>query len=128
MLNHADRVLVSVSKIYDRMGALHLNMTQLSALTNTNMWSITKSGRTVKTTAYEIAEALQCKPSDIIIGVPEETKVLGSVVYGPECYEMGPCFGRSDKGRCQILARGYEKGRRCPFRKEKRSGKRPCAN
>ena len=39
---------------------------------------------------------------------------------GPICHEAKPCFGRSEKGRCQILRTGYEKGRECPFRKERR--------
>ena len=120
-MNGMDRVIVSVPEIFDRMGRLSMNMTMLSKLAGSDMWSVTRTGRTTKLTAYEIASALKCKPSDIIVGVPEETQALSSVVYGPECYEAAPCFGRSEKGRCQILAKGYDRGHRCPFRKEKRS-------
>lgn len=120
-MNGMDRVIVSVPEIFDRMSELRMSMTSLSKLTNTNMWLITKSGRTTNTTAMEIANALHCQLSDIVVGVPEETKALGSVVYGPECHEIKPCFGRSEEGRCQILREGYDKGMKCPFRKEKRS-------
>lgn len=116
-----DRVAVSVSKICDRMAVLGMNMTELSQTANTNMWVIVKSGRTTRTTAGAIAEALRLKSSDIITGVPEEAQVLKNVVFGPECYETKPCFGRSEEGRCQILREGYDKGMKCPFTKEKRS-------
>ena len=119
-MNGMDRVIVSVPEIFDRMGRLSMNMTMLSKLAGSDMWSVTRTGRTTKLTAYEIASALKCKPSDIIVGVPEETQVLTSVVYGPECHEVEPCFGRSEDGHCRILARGYDRGHRCPFRKEKR--------
>lgn len=122
-----DRVTVSVAKIYDRMGALGMNLTMLSQTTNTNMWSIVKSGRTTSITAAEIANALHCQLSDIVTGVPEEPRTA-RVSFGPTCYESGNCFARADDGSCKILRETYGRyEKRCPFRKEKRS-ERPCAD
>ena len=116
-----DMIEVSSENILERAKLSGVSLNNVYQITGTSPYDVMRRGRASAPVIRKIAKALRCKPEDLIIGdLPEEDGETANSFFGPTCYETKPCFGRSEKGRCQILAKGYDRGHRCPFRKEKR--------
>ena len=117
-----DMIEISPESILKHAKLNGMSLNNVYQITGSNVHEIVRRGRISAPVIRKIASALRCEPEDLIVGeLPEEDDETAKVFFGPTCYETKPCFGRSEDGHCKVLARGYAQGRRCPFRKEKRS-------
>ena len=116
-----DMIEVSPESILQHAKLSGMSLSNVYQITGSNVHEIVRRGRTSAPVIRKIAKALRCKPEDLIIGdLPEEDGETANSFFGPTCYETKPCFGRSEDGHCRILARGYDRGHRCPFQKAHR--------
>ena len=116
-----DMIEVSSESILKHAKLSGVSLNNVYRITGTSPYNAMRRGGASAPVIRKIAKALRCKPEDLIIGdLPEEDEETAGNIFGPTCYETKPCFGRSEDGHCKILARGYEQGCKCPFRKEKR--------
>ena len=116
-----DMIEISPESILKHAKLSGMSLSNVYQITGSNVHEIVRRGRTSAPVIRKIASALRCKPEDLIIGeLPEEDEETANSFFGPTCYETKPCFGRSEDGYCKILARGYEKGHKCPFQKAHR--------
>ena len=117
-----DMIEISPESILKHAKLSGMSLNNVYQITGSNVHEIVRRGRTSAPVIRKIASALRCKPEDLIVGggLPEEDDETAKVFFGPTCYETKPCFGRSEDGHCKVLARGYEKGHKCPFRKAHR--------
>ena len=117
-----DMIEISSESILQHAKLSGVSLSNVYQITGTSPYDVMRRGRASAPVIRKIASALRCKPEDLIIGdLPEEDGETANSFFGPTCYETRPCFGRSEDGHCKVLARGYEQGHKCPFRKEKRS-------
>ena len=116
-----DMIEVSSENILKHAKLNGMNLYNVYQITGSNVHEIVRRGRTSAPVIRKIARALRCDVRELIIGdLPEDNEETAKALFGPTCHETKPCFGRSEDGYCKILARGYEKGHKCPFRKAKR--------
>ena len=116
-----DMIEISPESILKHAKLSGMSLSNVYQITGSNVHEIVRRGRTSAPVIRKIASALRCKPEDLIIGeLPEEDEEATNSIFGPTCYETKPCFGRSEDGHCRILARGYDRGHRCPFQKAHR--------
>ena len=116
-----DMIGVSSESILQHAKLSGVSLNNVYQITGTSPYAVMRQGRASAPIIRKIASALRCKPEDLIVGeLPEEDDETAKVFFGPTCYETKPCFGRSEDGHCKVLARGYEKGHKCPFRKAHR--------
>ncbi len=117
-----DTVDISTANILHHMKLTGMSYNSIKDITGTDMRYIMRYERSTIPVIQKVARCLRCRVEDLIVGeLPEVGEDTKMVTFGPQCHETKPCFGRSEDGHCKVLARGYEQGHRCPFRKEKRS-------
>ena len=116
-----DMIEISPESILKHAKLSGVSLNNVYQITGSNVHEIVRRGRTSAPVIRKIARALRCDVRELIIGeLPEEDDETAKVFFGPTCHETKPCFGRSEDGHCKVLARGYEKGHKCPFQKAHR--------
>ena len=117
---------ISTERLLHRIKLAGMCMQDVTRATGSNMWTITKRGKTTVTTAQAVASVLHCEVADLMPPTEPSTsevpKITAELLLGPECHESGKCFAKGSSGRCTILNSTYGH-KACPFRKARRKDK-----